>query len=100
MSLKTLPFPIHRPGIDVLMILEVFHEDGKNVCGIYKVRGTMDLKPKAFIRAVEAEMPIIEGMARDAGCEEMRVCGRQWSMLKNCGYEPFPALENGLRKAL
>lgn len=99
MSLKTVPFPIRRPGMDLMMILEVFKEDGRNVCGIYKVRGTIDLPPKAYVRAVREEVTKIEALARDAGCEEMRIAGRDWSRLVT-GYEPFPALENGLRKDL
>ena len=99
MSLKTEPFLIRRPGAEVLMILEVFGEDGRKVCGIRKVRGTIGLLPKAFVAAVRAEVETIEGIAKDAGCEEMRIAGRDWSKpLAGLGYEPFPAIPNGLRK--
>lgn len=81
------------------MILEVFEEEGRKVCGIRKVRGEINLKPKAFVAAVKHEVSVLEGIAKDAGCEEMRIAGRDWSKpLAGMGYEPFPAIENGLRK--
>lgn len=100
MSLKTQPFPITRDGVDLLMILEVFREDGRNVCGIWKIRGTVNLRPKAFIAAVKDEMTNIERIVKEAGCEEIRLRGRRWSMMKMLGYEPFPEIENGQRKVL
>lgn len=99
MSLKTEPFLIRRPGAEVMMVLEVFEEEGRKVCGIRKVRGAITLAPKAWVAAVRAEVATIEGIARDAGCEEMRIAGRDWSKpLAGMGYEPFPAISNGLRK--
>lgn len=99
MSLKTDPFLIRRPGAEVMMILEVFEEEGRKVCGIVKVRGAINLKPKAWVAAVREEVTTIENIVRAEGCEEMRIAGRDWSKpLAGLGYEPFPAIPNGLRK--
>lgn len=95
----TPPFVIRRPGVEVTMTLQVFEEDGRKVCGIYQARGKIALHPKAWVTAVKNEITVLEGIAKDAGCEEMRLSGRDWSnVLKGMGYEAFPALRNGLRK--
>lgn len=95
----TDPFVIRRPGAEVTMTLQVFEEDGRKVCGIYEARGWIALRPKAWVAAVQNEIMKLEDIARNAGCEEMRLSGRDWSsVLKGIGYEAFPALRNGLRK--
>lgn len=95
----TEPFVIRRPGAEVTMILQVFESEGRKVCGIYKASGRITLSPKAWLAAVRAEVKVMEGIAKDVGCEEMRLSGRDWSrVLQGMGYEAFPALRNGLRK--
>lgn len=78
--------------------LEVVECDGRMVCGIYKLEGKSRPGP-GWYRAVRDEMHRIEQIARDAGCAEMRVSGRNWSrVLKD--YQPIAGLKNGLGKAL
>jgi hypothetical protein len=48
---------------------------------------------------MRGELRKIENIARDAGCTEMRVAGRDWSRILP-DYEPMPGIENRLRKAL
>jgi len=93
------PFRIERENIAVSITLEVFEEDGRKVCGIYKLDGMVNLPPKLWLRTVRAEVDKLERIARDAGCAEMRIAGRDWSRILP-GYEALPSLPNGLRKAL
>lgn len=60
-------------------ILEVYREGGATVCGIYKLEATVDLKPKAWLRTIRAEIRKLEALAGRAGCDEFRVSGRDWS---------------------
>lgn len=93
------PFGIVREGIAVLITVEVFEEEGRKVCGIYQLTGRIQLGPKAWLRAVREEVAKIERIAKNSGCEEIRVAGRDWSrVLKD--YEPFEGPMNGLRKGL
>lgn len=41
----------------------------------------------------------IETMAREAGCHELRIAGRDWSKIFN-DYEPYEGPRNGIRKVL
>lgn len=97
----TEPFVIRRPGAEVTMVLQVFEDKGTKVCGIYKAAGRINLKPKEWLAAVRQEVAMLEQIALDAGCDEMRLSGRDWSrVLAGMGYEAFPAKRNGLRKVL
>jgi hypothetical protein len=53
--------------------------------------------PKQRVKTILAIMAHIEAVARDAGCAEIKICGRDWSkILKD--YEPFDGFRNGIRK--
>lgn len=97
-----IPAPVDRPGISVLILVEPYDDDGKVVCLIHTLIGTISLGPKAWLKAVRDEIEKLEQLARAAGCAEMRIEGRDWSVaLKSLGYVPWPAGEgHGLRKAL
>lgn len=93
------PQGIVRAEGAVLVTVEVFEEDGRTICGIYQLTGRIKLRPKAWLRAVREELRKIERIAKNSGCVEMRVAGRDWRrVLKD--YEPFDGPENGLRKGL
>jgi len=96
------PIGIVRPGIRVFIRLEAYEDSGQAVCLIHTLSGTISLGPKAWLRAVRDEIAKLERIARSAGCAEMRVEGRDWSVaLKSLGYVPWPAGEgHALRKAL
>jgi hypothetical protein len=81
--------------------LEVYWEDGKVICSVDHLEGWIGLPPKAWVRTIRAELAQIETIARDAGCDEIRLAGRNWSRVLP-DYEPFKPVSNtnGLRKAL
>jgi hypothetical protein len=68
-----------RPYGVARVVLEVFAEGNETVCGIYKLWGRSTLGPKAFADFMRKEMTTLERIARDAGCTQMRVAGRDWS---------------------
>jgi hypothetical protein len=82
-----------------LVTLEIYPEDGRLICGIHRIEGRLNERPKAWLRTMRGELRKIEDIARDAGCAEMRVAGRDWSRVLT-DYEPMPGIENRLRKAL
>lgn len=92
-------FRVTRPGVDVLVTLQLFEERGEMICGLRWVEGRFELGPKAMRAAITEELAKIEAIARDAGCAEMRHCGddRGWCLP---GYEPMPELPHGRRKRL
>ena len=95
------PFRVVRPGIAVLITVEAFIEDGRKVAGIYQLSGRISMRPKAWLLAVREEVRKLENIARNSGCEEMRVAGRSWARVLP-DYEPMnhPDVPNGLRKRL
>lgn len=94
------PVRIVRPEGSVLLVAQVYEEaDGTKVCGIKQILGTIHASPKAWVAAVREELAKIENVARTAGCDEMRVAGRDWSRILP-DYEPCFGLRNGLRKRL
>jgi hypothetical protein len=81
--------------------LEVYEENDALICAVYQLEGTIKAKPKAWLGVVRTELATLEGVAREAGCAEMRMAGR----FKNSifpDYEPFEPSSglDGLRKRL
>lgn len=96
------PQGIVLPGVKVFVTLEAYEEGGQLVCLFHTLSGEINLGPKAWLRVVRDHMRVIERIAQNAGCKEMRIEGRDWSrVLKPLGYEPWPQGEGfGLRKVL
>lgn len=94
-----IPFRIERRYGSVEMALEVYEEDGRKVCGIFTLKGKIRLRPHAWLRTVRREVRVIEGIARRAGCEEVRIAGRNWRRVLP-DYEPYDGPRNGIRKSL
>ena len=68
-------------------------------CWIKCAAGSVEGGPKARVKTILAIMAHFEAVARDAGCSEIKICGRDWSkILKD--YEPFDGFLNGIRKGL
>lgn len=82
-----------------LVTLEIYEEGERRICGIHRIEGQLRLPPKAWLKAIRTELNKIEAIAREAGCMEMRVAGRDWSRILT-DYEPMPGIENRLRKRL
>lgn len=97
--MRLKPFRIIRPGIRVLVQLEVYEEPEGLVCGIRKLKGRVALPPRQWLRAFREEIRVIERLAKSAGCIEMRLGGRRWARILT-DYEPFDGVKNGLRKGL
>lgn len=86
---------ISGPG-HALMVIEV--TDGL-VCWIKYLAGAIEGGPKARVAIIRAAVAHMETVARDAGCTEIKLCGRDWSrVLKS--YRPFDGHTNGLMKEL
>lgn len=97
--MKLKPFRIERPEGRVVVRLEVIEEPTGLICVVDKIRGRIALGRHGWVAVVREEIANIEGLARAAGCIEMRLGGRDWSrVLPN--YEPLVGVKNGLRKAL
>ena len=96
------PIGILRPGVAVNITLAVFMEDEAPICLLHTLKGKIKLKPKAWLQTVRAEMVRLEHIARQAGCKEMRIEGRDWSrVLAGMGYGPWGSGEgHALRKVL
>jgi hypothetical protein len=87
-------------GGTATVVFEIYEEDGELICGLQQLKGRFDLKPKAWLRTMRAEMTKLESIARQAGCAEMRIAGRDWSRVFP-DYEPLPGgRPNRLRKRL
>lgn len=93
------PVVVEREGGRVVLTLEAFEEDGRTCCGIYQITGTMPFGPKKWLRLVREEIAKIETIARNAGCDELRLGGRDWSRVLP-GYQPLAGVPNGLVKGL
>lgn len=92
---------VHFPNGAGIVVLEVgyFEPQGPLVCWMPYIAGQMKhVGPKAWIKRMIELMGIFEAQARNAGCAEMRIGGRDWSFLP--GYEQFGGRRNRLRKEL
>lgn len=96
------PHGIVLPGVRVLVTLEAYEDAGEIVCLFHTLTGKIELGPKAWLQAIRDNMQVFERIARNAGCTEMRIEGRDWGrVLKPLGYVPWPEGEGfALRKRL
>lgn len=70
------------------------------MCGVYDLRGRINLPPRRWLRLVRRTMAEFEKRASAAGVTEMRVAGRDWSRVLT-DYEPLEGkTPNLLRKRL
>lgn len=85
------------------IVLEVYQEadDPRVVGAVYDLEGEINLKPKAWLALVRAELKLIEDEARKAGCTELRMVGR-FTQKMFPDYQPYEPLSGlpGLRKEL
>lgn len=78
------------------MILQCTEE---GVCWVRYLAGRIIGGPKARLRVMRDGMVWVEKAAREAGCSEVRVCGRDWRMVLT-DYRLTTDFPNGLRKVL
>jgi hypothetical protein len=86
---------ISGPG-HALMVIEV---SGGLTCWIKYLAGSIEGGPKARVAIIRAAVQHLEAVARDAGCTEIKLCGRSWAAILP-DYEPSNGHPNGLRKGL
>jgi hypothetical protein len=90
---------VHVGGADArgVMVLQITPDA---VCWIKYVAGRIYGGPKARIKTLRRAIAWIEKAAQDAGCKDVRVCGRDWSVVLT-DYELIEGdLPNQLRKRL
>lgn len=92
-------FRIVRPGVDVQVTLQVFVEDGVTVLGLRHIDGKISLSRRERLAVFREELGKIERLAAASGVGEIRHTGGIMTHFFE-GYEPFPALRNGVRKRL
>lgn len=88
-------FEIHGPG-RCFVVLEV---TGDFVCWTKFLGGRIAGGPKERLRVIRDAVAHIERVARDAGCKEHRLCGRDWRRILP-DYLPVAGFPNELRKDL
>jgi hypothetical protein len=81
---------------DALMVIEV--TDGL-ACWVKYLAGQIEGGPRARVATIRAAVEHIEAVARNAGCTEIKLCGRDWSAILP-DYEALGGHQNGLRKGL
>lgn len=94
-----LSFPVIRENGSGIVTLEVFEEEGRLVCGVFHLEGWLMEPPKKWLRTMRGELNQLAGIARSAGCDELRLRGRDWSRVFP-ELEPIEGLPNGLRMRL
>lgn len=86
---------ISGPG-GCLMVIEITDD---LVCWVKYLAGAIEGGPKARVALMREAVARMESVARNAGCTEIKLCGRDWSrVLKN--YRPLEGHPNGLTKEL
>lgn len=86
---------ISGPG-HALMVIEV---TDSLVCWVKYLAGQIEGGPKARVAVMRSAVEHIEAVARNAGCTEIKLCGRDWARILP-SYRPFDGHENGLMKEL
>lgn len=98
------PVPISTPAGDALAWFEIAEHEAdpkRMVCWVYYLMkvSSAGLGPKAWLASVRQVVGTLEQKAREAGCVEMRVRGRDWSRILH-DYEFIDGVPNGLKKRL
>lgn len=68
-------------------------------CWIKCAAGHVEGGPKRRVQTIREIMAHIESVAKNAGCSEIKICGRDWSKVLT-DYEPFDGFRNGISKRL
>lgn len=90
---------VRVPGASGIVVSELCVIDGVRVCWLPFVAGRTGMPPRAFIRFMRSAMVRYEDMAKQAGAEEIRICGRDWSRVFP-GFVRHDGMPNELRKKL
>lgn len=75
------PLLIEHPEGSGMVIFDVFAEGDDIICGLRMLQGKIPMPGKAWLKVVRDTMTEFERRAKEAGCTEMRVSGRDWSKI-------------------
>jgi hypothetical protein len=87
------------PEGDGVVVTELCAPDGVPCLWIPYIAGKSNAGPRGFIRAIRRIAAHYEELARQAGCSEIRIGGRDWSRVLP-DFERFDDKPNRLRKRL
>lgn len=90
---------LHRPNAAAVIVMQPGMFDGTYCLWIPYLAGEVEAKPKAWLRLVREGMAHFVTKAREAGCAEIRIGGRDWGRVFP-GWLPLAGVTNGLRKIL
>ena len=93
------PYVLQDGDAEAVAYFELYSEGFQTICGLLDLRGRIPLRPKQWLHTVRLGMRELEDFAREAGCTEMRVAGRDWSRVLP-DYERYHGPRHGLRKRL
>lgn len=79
-----------------LMVIELADDLS---CWVKYLAGSIEGGPKARVSIIRGAVEHLEAVAKDAGCTEIRLCGRDWSAILP-DYTAFDGHRNGLKKEL
>lgn len=85
-----------RGGAQGLIVLQVTSD---LVLWTRYAAGFVSGGPKQRVATMRQVVERLETVAREAGCKEHRICGRDWSRILP-DYRPFEGQQNGLSKEL
>ena len=89
------------PEGEGVVTLDIYQEDERMVCAVHQLTGRLNVPPKAWLTIMRRELGLIETVAKDAGCNEMRFVGR-FKKRMFPDYEEYTSFDgsDGLRKAI
>lgn len=89
------------PEGEGVVTLDIYEEEGRMVCAVHQLTGRLRLPPKAWLATMRRELGLIEAVAKEAGCTEMRFVGR-FKKRMFPDYDEYTSFDgsDGLRKAL
>lgn len=93
------PFVIDAPEGRVVILLEVYEEDGRLIAALRGCDGHLNTKQSGWLKAIRRELHTIENIVKSANCSELRIGGRDWSWILR-DYDRLDGVPNGLRKVL
>jgi len=88
---------LHHADGAMLLVVEPIGDGDDMILWIPYLAG--QIKRGRFVPVMREGMAQMEDMARESGCAEIRLCGRNWGRVFS-DYETMPDWPNGLKKVL
>lgn len=90
---------LHYPNCAGLVVIQPGLYDGISALWLSYIVGRLKAGPKQWLRVIRSIAAHFERMAKEAGCSEVRIGGRNWAPVLP-GYERFDGQPFRLRKVL